>query len=55
MAEAELCLWRRTLEGFIEDNMGHIMPDLKSEDTIVVLPTSTKGSEQLVSQIKAFI
>ncbi len=54
MTEAEVSLWRSVLEEKIENHMGKVAEDL-SEQTFVVFPTCKKGSEQLVTQIKAFI
>lgn len=54
MTEAELSLWGTNLEETIQNHMGTLSEEL-TDQTFVVFPSCSKGSEQLVTQIKAFI
>ena len=54
-----MSLWRQNTELLIKDNMGEVREDFSADtscsNSFVILPSSNKGSDQLVSQIKAFI
>ena len=53
--EAEIEFWRNKLEERIRQNLGSVTSSLDCEETIVILPTCTKSSDQIVTQIKALI
>ena len=53
--EAEIEFWRNKLEERITQNLGSVTSSLDEDETIVILPTCTKSSDQIVTQIKALI
>lgn len=55
--EAEMTLWRQTVSSTIEQSMGSVSDKLGEEDSesIVILPATSKTSQELVSQIKTLI
>ena len=47
--EAEIEFWRNKLEERITKNLGSVSSSLDSDETIVILPTCTKSSDQIVT------